>query len=263
MRKFNHLLRLEKLAQELIEGSFDRMLGAGSTAGKIAGRLAKAMEESELEGLAANSYIVRTSPEEFDSVLGANSHLETMLADYLTRLAREGGLVLAGQPAVKLIADENLTRPRILIEARQSGQTSDLTKSRPIMRHAARQTTGATTETYLIIYGKQHVPLEGAVVNLGRQLDNDVVVEDPTVSRRHAQLQWRHGHYVIFDLGSRAGTLVNGQRVAECVLQAGDVMTLGNVSIIYGEEQRGEKSSLGSIKPGHDDTQPFHYDDQT
>ena len=99
-------------------------------------------------------------------------------------------------------------------------------------------------------------------MNLGRQLDNDIVVEDPTVSRRHAQLQWRHGHYVIFDFGSRAGTLVNGQRVAECVLRAGDVMTLGNVSIIYGEEQRGEKGDLGNIRPGHDDTQPFRYDDQ-
>ena len=262
MSRFNHFLRLERLAQELIEGSFDRVLGAGSTSGKIAGRLAKAMEESELEGLAADSYIVRLSPKDFNGIPGAGSQMETMLASYLTRLAREGGLVLAGQPAVELIADDDLTRSQILIEARQSTQTNDLTKSRPIVTLDGPQSRAAT-EAFLIIYGRQHVPLEGPIANLGRQLDNDIVVEDPTVSRRHAQLQWRHGHYVIYDLGSRAGTLVNGQQVAECVLQAGDVLTLGNVSIIYGEEQRDETGTLRRIERGHDDTQPFHYDEQS
>jgi hypothetical protein len=261
MRKFDHFLRLERLAQELIEGSFDRVLRAGSTPGNIAGRLAKAMEDSELEGLVADSYIVRLSPNEFNRIPGTKAQMERMLTDYLSRLASEGGLVLAGQPAVELIEDANLMSNQILIEARQSGQTSDLTKSMPIVTLGPQP--GGEVEAYLIIYGRQHVPVEGPVVNLGRQLDNDIVVEHPTVSRRHAQLQWRHGHYVLYDLGSRAGTLVNGQHVAECVLQAGDVLTLGNVSIIYGEEQKGEKGALSKIERSHDDTQPFHYDDQS
>lgn len=262
MPNFDHFLRLERLAQELIEGSFDRALGAGTTPGKIAGRLAKALEESEIDGLAADSFIVRISPEEFNKISRARPRTEMMLADYLARLAEEGGLVLAGQPAVELIADENLTRSQIRIEARQTRQTSDLTKSRPITAVDA-PLLGASTEAFLIIYGRQHVPLEGPIANVGRQLDNDIVIEDPTVSRRHAQIQWRHGHYVLYDLGSRAGTLVNGQPVGECVLQAGDVLTLGNVSIIYGEEPRGEKGSLGKISRGRDDTQPFRYEDQS
>jgi hypothetical protein len=261
MPKFDHFLRLERLAQELIEGSFDRVLGAGTSPGRVAGRLARAMEESERDGLAADSYTVRLSQEEFNSIPGGSSQAEKALVDYLARLARDGGLVLAGQPTVELVADASLTRGQILIEARQSSQTSDLTKSRPITALDGAQETAAG-QAFLIVYGRQHVPLDGPIANLGRRLDNDVVIEDPTVSRRHAQLQWRHGHYVLYDLGSRSGTLVNGQPVTECVLQAGDVLTVGNVSIIYGEESWGEKGDLGRIGRGHEDTQPFHYDDQ-
>ena len=262
MPKLNHFLRLERLAQELIEGSFDRVLGSGTTLGRIAGRLARAMEESELDGLAADSYVVRMNPGEFNELAGGSSRAEMMLADYLTRLAREGGLVLAGQPAVKLIADEKLSRSQILVEARQSTRTSDLTKSRPIVASDGAP-LGMSSQAFLIVYGKQHVPLEGPIANLGRQLDNDVVIEDPTVSRRHAQLQRRHGHFVLYDLGSRAGTLVNGQPVTECVLQAGDVLTLGNVSIIFGEEPGGENGISDRVGRTHEDTQPFHYDDQS
>lgn len=262
MSKFDHFLRLERLAQELIEGSFDRVLGSGTSPGNIAARLARAMEESERDGLAADSYLVHVNPEEFNGIPGGSSHVETVLADYLAHLAREGGLVLAGQPAVELIADANLMRSQILIEARQSSQTSDLTKSMPIALIEGAQQE-ASKQAFLIIYGRQHVPLDGPIANLGRRLDNDVVIEDPTVSRRHAQLQWRHGHYVLYDLGSRSGTLVNGQPVTECVLQAGDVLTLGNVSIIYGEELGGERGNLARIERVREDTQPFYYDDQS
>ena len=262
MSRFNHFLRLERLAQQLIEGSLDRALGAGSTVGRIAGRLAKAMEESELEGIAADSYVVRLNTDELNEIPAAKSQTESILADYLSQLAREGGLVLAGQPAVELIPSDNLSRNQILIESGQSGQTSDLTKPRPDLA-LGRVGSQTTNEAYLIVYGKRHVPLEGPIVNLGRMLDNEIVLDDSTVSRRHAQLQWRHGHYVLYDLGSRAGTLVNGQKVEECVLQAGDVFTLGNVSIIYGEEPRSGQNLLAGSRGGRDDTQPLQYDEQS
>jgi len=56
------------------------------------------------------------------------------------------------------------------------------------------------------------------------------------VSRSHAQLRLRFGHYVVYDLGSTAGTFVNGQRIEECVLRPGDVISLGGVPVIYGED---------------------------
>jgi pSer/pThr/pTyr-binding forkhead associated (FHA) protein len=41
---------------------------------------------------------------------------------------------------------------------------------------------------------------------------------------------------VIYDLGSSGGTLVNGDRVSECLLQPGDVINLAGVQVIYGED---------------------------
>jgi predicted component of type VI protein secretion system len=63
---------------------------------------------------------------------------------------------------------------------------------------------------------------------LGRQLTCDVVLGDLTVSRRHARLVFRDGHWVIQDLGSTNGTRVNGVRVGRCELQPGDDIDLGD-----------------------------------
>jgi len=63
---------------------------------------------------------------------------------------------------------------------------------------------------------------------IGRDLANDLVVEDPEVSRRHARVFVQGNAYLIEDLGSTNGTSVNGQRLtAAAFLRAGDVITLG------------------------------------
>ena len=54
-----------------------------------------------------------------------------------------------------------------------------------------------------------------AVTRIGRETDNDVVLDDHATSRRHAQIQFQEGKYVLTDLGSANGTLVNDQRVTE------------------------------------------------
>jgi len=68
---------------------------------------------------------------------------------------------------------------------------------------------------------------EGSVV-LGREAFNDIVVYDPEVSRRHAQISLQEGRYIIEDLGSTNGTFVNGRRVNSPVpLHNGDVIEMG------------------------------------
>ncbi|MFZ0041612.1 MAG: FHA domain-containing protein [Solirubrobacteraceae bacterium] len=62
---------------------------------------------------------------------------------------------------------------------------------------------------------------------VGRHLACDVVLEDPTVSRRHARLRFRDGGWVLQDLESTNGTRVNDVRVIRCRLQPGDHLHLG------------------------------------
>ena len=76
--------------------------------------------------------------------------------------------------------------------------------------------------------------LEEARFVLGRDATNDVVVDDPFVSRRHAEIAWDGEAYVLHDLGSRNGTRVNGSRVFEPArLKHGDVIALGDVTLVF------------------------------
>ena len=65
------------------------------------------------------------------------------------------------------------------------------------------------------------------LIGIGRASDNDVILDDPLVSRHHCQLKLQHGAYGFADLGSRNGSFVNGQPVTEIALGPGDVIRVG------------------------------------
>src|SRR5262245_9341012 len=73
----------------------------------------------------------------------------------------------------------------------------------------------------------------GAEARMGRAAGADIVVPEPTVSRRHARIAFEDGMYVLHDLGSRNGTFVNGQPVRAVVLDDRDVIRLGHVELVF------------------------------
>jgi predicted component of type VI protein secretion system len=80
-------------------------------------------------------------------------------------------------------------------------------------------------------------PLEKTELFLGRDLGNDIVINDPEVSRRHARLILQEGNFVFEDLGSTNGTFIREQRLAApVVLRPGEVITLGEQVSIWYEE---------------------------
>lgn len=78
-------------------------------------------------------------------------------------------------------------------------------------------------------------PLDKTEIFLGRDLSNDIVINDPEVSRRHARLVLTGNTYAIEDLGSTNGTFLRGQRLAgPVVLTPGEAITIGeNVLLGY------------------------------
>ncbi|MCU0621133.1 MAG: FHA domain-containing protein [Gemmatimonadales bacterium] len=79
----------------------------------------------------------------------------------------------------------------------------------------------------------QRLPVRAPVVNLGRADYNDVVLPEPSVSTAHAKLQRREGVWVVSDLGSTNGTLVDGERVeGEVPLSPGATLKLGEVALL-------------------------------
>ena len=67
---------------------------------------------------------------------------------------------------------------------------------------------------------------------VGRHDACDVRVGHPSVSRRHARLSFRDGHWVLRDLASTNGTRVNGKRVVRCRLEPGDRLSLGSADLL-------------------------------
>ncbi|HEY4303274.1 MAG TPA: adenylate/guanylate cyclase domain-containing protein [Gemmatimonadaceae bacterium] len=70
---------------------------------------------------------------------------------------------------------------------------------------------------------------EGITLVVGRAPTSDVPIIDPTISRRHAEVEFRDGIIVVRDLGSSNGTFVNGARIDETSISAGDTITFGKV----------------------------------
>lgn len=82
--------------------------------------------------------------------------------------------------------------------------------------------------------GQQIYRIEKPVINIGRQLSNDIIVEDKRVSRYHAQLKYQDGHFAIFDLGSTNGITINGTpHMRQHVLRNGDRFTIGSYDFYF------------------------------
>jgi pSer/pThr/pTyr-binding forkhead associated (FHA) protein len=80
-------------------------------------------------------------------------------------------------------------------------------------------------------FAEQSLPLTRQLTLFGRELDNDIIVDDDLASRRHAEIRWDHGRVHIRDAGSMNGTLVNGQSARGALpLHSGDVLQLGTRS---------------------------------
>ena len=71
------------------------------------------------------------------------------------------------------------------------------------------------------------------VLGIGRDPRNELVLSDEQVSRQHAQIRCEPEGFVIYDLNSKNGTYVNGQRVSRCPLHDGDEIRVGDTLLIF------------------------------
>ena len=77
------------------------------------------------------------------------------------------------------------------------------------------------------------IPLSEGEVTIGREASNGIAITDPSVSRKHCLLSGQDGRFLVRDLDSRNGTLVNGAGVEEQWLQHGDEIAAGDSSFLF------------------------------
>jgi FhaA, N-terminal domain/FHA domain len=248
----NGISRLESRVEHLVEGTFARLFAGRLHPREVALQLARAMEDYD-PARAPEHYEVRLNPRDAEALLVAEPALAARLEDELITLARDSGLALACRPDVEIVADPAVAAHSVTVEAgAASGRIDGTAASTPISQRATPPEPAP--EAYLIVDGRRHVALDQPLITVGRRRDNHLVLDDSRVSRVHCQIRLRYGHWVVFDLGSSAGTQVNGEAVEECVLRPGDVISLAGVTLIYGEDDLPDMAWDGDT--GH--TRPIH-----
>lgn len=237
----NGLDHFEALAEQLVEGTFERLFRPHLHPSEVARRLARAMEDGRVVGgdgqvLLPNQYWVFLNPDDFAALDAGGEALRAELVRYLQRLAAERGDRFGGRLRVTLHPMADLGAGQLDVRAAHVSEPGDVDDTQAV-KVAAR--SAADAGRWALWLGGRVFPLGEPVVRLGRALSNDVILEDRRVSRRHAQLRWRAGNYHLSDMDSRGGTTVNGRPVRqgqELPLTGGDVISLAGVNLTVHKE---------------------------
>ncbi len=244
----------ESHLQSLLEVHLLKLLPGYRVEDGIAQQLASAMHAhlKEENGVtqAPNIYVISGHP----STLArwhARPDLLNELANALYIAGDEAGFQFSTKPTISTADDPALAAEEVLITASFSMESVGETMGLEAEAKPESDAVNIPGNAFLIIGGTQIVPLTRSVVNIGRRLDNHVVIDDPRVSRAHAQLRIVRDRYVLFDLNSSGGTFVNGQRADQSVLYPGDVISLAGVTLIFGQDlPSGRIPKEGQTEPG-------------
>jgi hypothetical protein len=247
------LRNLEAKLEGLVGGAFSRAFKSRVQPVEIARKLAKEMQENRTVSISRtyvpNHYTVWLSPQDREQFDGYEDGLKKELSDYLLEHARNEGLALITRPTVEFQTDDRLALGEFGIQTALVGGPDDEAQAAAAPGVDAGPSAGDFGHTMvyspdrdarplapppaapagralLVGEGKRSV-LSGSRVLIGRSRDCDVTLDDPNVSRRHAELRNEDGHWVVADLGSTNGVKVNGRRVEQAVLQPGDELAVG------------------------------------
>lgn len=244
--------RLEAFLERIFEAPAGRM-GATLQPVSLAKRLERAMDSTKSFGEAGvivpNRYEVHLHPTDFATFEAYRASLEDDLAHGVMARAKRERYHLVARPSVSITADPATPRGEVRVAASvtdeqgaQPAPGSDAAPSSDTIVLARPGHEVAPPESASRAYLLVHTPgaaavtfdLGAALIGIGRASDNDVILDDPQVSRHHCQLKLQHGAYSFADLGSRNGSWVNGQAVSEVALGPGDQIRIGETDIEFG-----------------------------
>ena len=235
-----NLQELENRLQTLIEVDLLKFLPERNVEDVIVQKLAAAIHlntrvQEDGSVIPPNIYTLTLHPQE--SKIWQDQQIIAILLNSINTVTQEAGFRITISPTITISTDKNLPINDVVITASHWIETMAETNATP------QNTTGSLEDqskmpenAFLIVEGVKVFPLSLPVINIGRRLDNQLVIDDPRVSRNHAQLRAIKSRFVVFDLNSTGGTFVNGQRASQTVLYPGDVISLAGVALIFGQD---------------------------
>lgn len=236
----NELLsQIESFLQKLIEENSHRLLGSSRLENQLINQIIQAMGDqirTDPQGnLTAPHIFSLNVPQEYAEDIRSNQNFLDILSSNLMKAANSSGVHFDGAITISVFPDISIKEGEFKIQA--IWKEDNLTETHPFETFApSLLPSGQPSEAFLIVGGTQIFTLDENIINIGRNLENDLVLDDPRVSRKHGQIRVVKGRHMLFDLGSSGGTFVNNKRINQIALHPGDVLSLAGVPLVYGQD---------------------------
>jgi hypothetical protein len=249
------LRTLESKIAGLVEGTFSRAFRSEVRPVEIARKLAREMEDHKAPSLSRtyvpNEYRVFLSPRDRARFADYEDALVTELAGYLLEHARRERLSLLSRPVIEFETDDRLGLGEFGIQtsvvhpapdaAAEPAEAHEDQVGRTMVYSSAgraaeplEERARSRVQTALLLLEGKRLVVGPTGATLGRSRQSDVVLDDPNVSREHAEIRPRGGSWVLNDLGSTNGSCVNGRRIdGPEVLKPGDEIELGTSALTF------------------------------
>jgi len=243
-----NLSQLESKIQTLFEDRFVSIMPGITTKDKIAQQLAASMKQNiiEQEGklIAPNVITLIVAPAVAEQ--WRNIEIIEAIRNILNIALKDVGLDFASQAVITIATNPSFLTEEVTVLASHNLESMEETKGMINDKNNDTDEDQSFPENaFLIVEGVKVFPLKEAVVNIGRRMENQLVIDDPRISRNHAQLRAINGRFVLFDLNSTGGSFVNGQKISQTVLYPGDVISLAGLSLIFGQDNPPTKRTQG------------------
>jgi hypothetical protein len=224
--------RFEQRLDRMVNGAFARAFKAEVQPVEIAAALQREMDDraavvSRGRTVVPNVFVIDLSPHDHDRLSVYADTLTDELAGMVREYAEEQRYTFVGGATVALTLDDSLETGLFRVHSEAKAEVASVPQGG---RVPASPPEGAG-HPRLIVDDVAH-PLTRAVTRLGRGTDVDIRVDDPVVSRHHAEILL--GREVLLrDLNSTNGTYVDGVQVGETVLHDGAVVQLGGTRLTF------------------------------
>jgi hypothetical protein len=228
------LQRFEQKLEQLISGVFARTFRSAVQPVEISAALAREADNSAQilsrdRRIVPNEFHVELSPADHERLQGLGATLDQELIAMLKEHAAGQSYVFTGPVTISLETADDLTTGRFRVRSKAVARVSQAGPD-PTETQVRRATA-------IIEINGERLPLSAPGLVVGRGNDADLRVNDPGVSRRHAEFRVTedtHGPRVsVHDLGSTNGVLVNGRKVDDATLADGAEIRIGNTTLTF------------------------------
>lgn len=249
---------IEQRLEGLVEGFFTKVFRSGLQPVEVGRRILREMTNGKTVSVnriyAPNEFRVAMSSDDYAKFSQMEAGLQREFSELVIEQAKQERWNLMGIPRITFHEDEAMGRGELKVEASLTADPdapsrvytrepdkADASSTRAVPADTADRLGLAPSGARLVVVDEgggesETIAITKEPVVIGRMSTNDVVLSDPNVSRRHAELRRAGGRWLLVDLGSTNGTTVNGKLAREHELSHGDRLMFGSTKIRFESE---------------------------